>query len=280
MNRLQNPIRCPEPTLDPVRRAWQEATERSTGIVSNETNVRVLVLSGDTVLEIHLLREIGHGVIATETRLETDPREITETESVVTETNRTTDTYRVVQTAVSLLGNTIRTVRRLVHAPVVDPRGGHEAIAATSTTADQSPHRKSGRPIHDGPEQNTGLVIPNLKRLTFLVTPVPTRLGLPPILENGHRSPRRPAPRRTQLYNAMTRIMNRILWKTSSVRYLHKFMMRALALFVHVAGVCTTPAPATSMPTLLRTMILQTISHRRMTGFRQTGLPADLLRVL
>ncbi|GLI76791.1 hypothetical protein PoHVEF18_005069 [Penicillium ochrochloron] len=169
-----------------------------------------------TVVETHLRREIGHGVIATERTLETDPREITETESDVTETNGTTETSRVVQSATSLLGNIIHTVRRLVHAPVVDRLGGHgarDAIAATST-ADQSPRQTSGRPIPGEPEQNTGLGIPNLKSLTFLVTPFPTRLELQPTLENSHESPRQP-PRLTQTYDAIARIMIRILWKTS-----------------------------------------------------------------
>jgi hypothetical protein len=254
-----------ETTIDPVRRAWQEAVVRRAEIVNNETNVRVLILSGDTVLETRLLREIGHGAIATETTLETDPREITETE-----TSGTTETSRVVQTAMSLPGNVIHAVRRLVHAPVVDRPGGHgarNAIAAAST-ADQSPRQTSGRPIHGEAEQNTGLGIPHLKSLPFLVTPIPTRLGLHPTLENKDKSPRQPPPRLTQLYDAMTWIMIRILWKISLVRYLRKVMMRALALFVHVAGAHTSPAPATSMPILPRNTILQRIFHRMMTRLR------------
>lgn len=271
MTRLQN-ILAPrgETTIDPGPRARQEAVARSAGIVNNETNVRVLDLSEGTVIETHLPRGIGHGVITTENRLEIDPREITETESVVTETIGTTKTNRVVQTAVRLLGNGIRTVRRLIHAPVVDRLGGHEArdaIAATST-ADQSPRRTSGRPIHSGPEQNTGLDIPNLKPLCFLVTPIPSRLGLQPTLENGDKSPRRPVPRPTQLYAVVIRIMTLIPWKTSLVRYLHRVTMRAVSLFVHVAGVHTNPAPATSMPISPRITILQRIFHRMMTGFR------------
>lgn len=282
MTRHQNILAPPgETTIDPVRQAWQGATARSAGIVNNETNVRFLFLSGDTVVETHLRREIGHGVIATETTLETDPREITETESGVTETNGTTETSRVVQSATRLLGNIIHTVRRLVHAPVVDRLSGHgarDAIAATST-ADQSPRQTSGRPIHGEPEQNTGLGIPDLKSLTFLVN-FPTRLELQPTLENSHESPRQP-PRLTQIYDVITRIMIRILWKTLLVRYLRRVMMRALALFVHVAGAHTSPAPATSMPILPRTTILQRIFHRMMTGLRlSTSLPADPLRVL
>lgn len=243
---------------------------RRAGIFNNETNVRLRFLSGDTVLGTHPLRKAGHGVTTTETRPENDPREITETESVETETNGTSETSRVVQIAMSLLGNVIRTVRRLIHAPVVDRLGGHGArdgIAATSA-ADQSPRQTSGCPIHNGPEQNTGLGIPDLKSLKPLVTPIPSRLGAQPTLEVRDKSPRQPVSRLTQIYGAMTRIMTLILWKTSLVRYLRRVMVRALALFVHVAGVHSNPAPATSMPILPRITILQKIFHRMMTGSR------------
>jgi hypothetical protein len=251
-------------TLNPVRRTWQEVRERTAGIVRNETNERVTILSENNGLGTHLPREIDHDVIATGTSRATDPPEITETVETIG--------------ILSVVGSVVRAVTGPIHPQEANLLGGTGALNAIASTAvDQSRQRKSGRPTHDGHEQSDQRM-PNVTAVTPLLNHFRVRLELQPVRATRHKPRPRTKPWLLQRYGAITPMVIRIPWKISLVHCLLKMM--ALSLFVRVAEVHTSPAPATSMPTLLQTTIPHLTFSRMTIGFRLwTSPPVARLRV-
>lgn len=216
-----------------------------------EYSVRVVQI-GDTRNVILTPRETGPFVPTAETTPEAGPGEIY------------VPLENLFETISGLLGTPevqVETAHRL------NPISVQPATAADSIAVGQSLHG-TGSPIHDGPEQNTDQRVPNIKGISFLSNHTPLRLEPQQIPANKHKSRRRYLHPLLQLYYATILKTIRTLWKTSLVRYLRRVMVRALCLFVRVAGEPTNPAPATSMRTLLQTTIQQTIFHLTTTWFR------------
>lgn len=241
-------------TLNPVRRTSQEVRERSVGIVRNEANVRVNILSENTGLGTHPPRETDHDVIAIEMSRATDPREITETVETIG--------------TLSVVGSVVRAVTGPIHPHEANPLGGIGALNAIASTAtDQSPQQTNGRHTHGGHEQSDQKV-PNVTAVSPLINPIRIRLERQPIRATRHKTRPRTELGLPRRYGAITSMVIRILWKISLVRCLLKMTVRVLSLFVRVAEVHTNLAPAISMPTLLQTTILHLTFSLMTIGFR------------
>lgn len=201
----------------------------------------MIFLSEHNRFELRLPTETDLGVIAAETSPTTDPQETTES----VESVETTGAPIAIETDMSLIRNTaLAAIDR--HAHVADPLDGtglRDVITAKNTTADQSLPLTRDHPIHGGHEQNTDRNVSNARSLTFIASPTPLQLEMEPVLANGNKTRRRPAPLLSKLGATILKMIQ-IPWKTSLARCLHRCMVKMLPLFVRVAGVHTSPAPA------------------------------------